>query len=134
MKDVISVDSNSKSEDTPIPEQFEYGLENPLELLDNPPQDSPLGQVTSLDTVCDELVHKHELPLISDWCCLREDSVREAISLWHKAERAKLFEQIRSEAKSYTIEVMQSDGYEVTERAVPLEALTRLEKNEKVTE
>ena len=43
-------------------------------------------------------------------------------------QRAKLFEQIRSEAKSYTIEVMQSDGYEVTERAVPLEALTRLEK------
>lgn len=54
------------------------------------------------------------------------DETIEAISLWHKAEIAKLFEQIRSEVKSQPT----WESSTMIEAEDLLEALNRLEKKQ----
>lgn len=57
-------------------------------LIGPPPQDSPLGQVTSLD----DILWYPGLGQEKLYAAMRAK-----VEAWHKAERAKLFEQIRSE-------------------------------------
>jgi len=90
MKDVISVDSNSKSEDTPEPyTPHRIGLHSddrpysgePLCYCDKP-QDTSLTKITA----------EYFMATDPDRVALQRK-----VLAWHKAERAKLFEQIRSE-------------------------------------
>lgn len=119
MKNVISVDSNSKSEDTPrMIDVHRKQLRAQRWLQDNthegitsePPQDSPLGQVTSLDDIlprdncpssCDGYGTYAEadqdgdpIPAQCQWCYEVVVPLREKLLAWHKTEQAKLLAEI----------------------------------------
>lgn len=119
--------SNSKSEDTPrMIDVHRKQLRAQRWLQDNthegmtpePPQDTSLTEITA----------EYFMATDPDRVALQRK-----VLAWHKAEIAKLFEQIRSEAVRMNIPWGDGNGYDVV-KAVDVEALTRLEKNEKVTE
>ena len=130
MKDVISVDSNSKSEDTKYNNKpSNYTLELESKISPEPSQDSPLGQVTSLDKLADDIE-----AMICDWNAPRQltGSVREAaekMAKWHKAEVANLLQVIEDEVIG-EMETEQVDELEHARnvlRTVQLEILKKLE-------
>lgn len=96
MKDVISVDSNSMSEDTPLdPEIQKLISENLFDLIE-PPQDSPLGQDTSLDEYLVDLVDEH-FPKGKSKERGQANVMLAYFVMWHKAEIAKLLQVIEDE-------------------------------------
>ena len=93
-----------------------------------PPQDSPLGQATSLKEAVKRFCRTDKAA----------DNLVAYIQAWHKAEIAKLFEQIRSEVIGEDEPLVKADDMQKrsleirrTElRAEQREALNRLEKND----
>lgn len=79
------------------------------------------AQDTSLDDILAILDDHHSI--VTDE--LGKSCAKELLA-WHKAEIAKLFEQIRSEAVRMNIPWGDGNGYDVV-KAVDVEALTRLE-------
>lgn len=133
--------SNSKSEDTQdftpdeavVCTKCGYGewrhdsLKHPCNVFE-PTQDTSLTEITA----------EYFMATDPDRVALQRK-----VLAWHKAERAKLFEQIRSEVIGEDEFQLEGYGKGVPDmyqhnrnklRAKQLEALTRLEKNEKVTE
>lgn len=151
MKDVISVDSNSKSEDTPrMIDVHRKQLRAQRWLQDNthegitsePPQDSPLGQVTSLDDIlprdncpssCDGYGTYAEadqdgdpIPAQCQWCYEVVVPLREKLLAWHKTEQAKLLQVIEDEV--ILVQCKECEGAHFF-KAVPLEALKQIKDN-----
>lgn len=111
MKSNSSSQSNSKSEDTPYRKlckgcnkiwlhgiKGEYCSSYRCQQLDKsePPQDTSLDKALNLIGEHDghkEYCLEGEIP----YCEQSLNSAKNAIKAWHKAERAKLFDQIRSE-------------------------------------
>lgn len=77
-----------------------------------PPQDTSLTEITA----------EYFMATDPDRVALQRK-----VLAWHKAERAKLFEQIRSEAVRMNIPWGDGNGYDVV-KAIDVEVLTRLEK------
>lgn len=100
----------------------------------NSSQSNSKSEDTSLDDIFAPLIDSPNLTLTSVYWY----EAKQSILAWHKAERAKLFEQIRSEVigedkpdNSFDEDYINGWNNCLAEQR---EALTRLEKNEKVTE
>jgi len=112
--------SNSKSEDTPEPyTPHRIGLHSddrpysgePLCYCDKP-QDTSLTKITA----------EYFMATDPDRVALQRK-----VLAWHKAEIAKLFEQIRSEAVRMNIPWGDGNGYDVV-KAIDVEVLTKMEE------
>jgi len=138
--------SNSKSEDAPNcdclchnPDALKWGCEHCAMLPQDRDSNSPefrgiKTQVTSLDDrikqfFLDNQITDSDAESFEDIEYYDTEQIVKDIAAWHKAEIAKLFEQIRSEAELYNVKSINGEIVKPNTGilAVPLEALTRLE-------